>query len=171
MNCAHCGNPVNRPSGEINRALRLGNPIYCDRACAGLGRRKNYTEAEKKEIKRLYDIEYRDKNREARKAKAKEYFKRTYDPAKAAVERKKNMPRHIEYCRRPEYKVWKKNYDRLYRLRVRFGDFAEAAMLLQDIEQEVDSRSTFTERESIKGTLNKSQRRKRDYERLNCNKP
>ncbi len=43
-------------------------------------------------------MEYRRKNRAALKAKKAERHKRTYDPVKAAVVRKKRMPRHVEYC-------------------------------------------------------------------------
>jgi hypothetical protein len=39
------------------------------------------------------------------KAKKRAYFERTYDPRKAAVERKKRMHLHVAYCREPRYKV------------------------------------------------------------------
>ena len=96
--------------------------------CSGLGRRKNKTDGQKKQEKRLYDMEYRAKNREMLKRKKRAYFQRTYDPAKAAIERKQGMPQHLEYCRRPAYKEWKRDYDR--RLRAReYGPFADAHML------------------------------------------
>lgn len=51
------------------------------------------------------------------------------------------MDRHVEYCRRPDYRAKKREYDR--RLRAReYATFADAHMLLVDIEREVRSRIT-----------------------------
>ncbi len=125
---------------------------------------------EKKEAKRLYDIEYRAKNGEILKAKKQDYFKRTYDPVKAAIERKKIMPRHIEYCRRPEYKVKKQKYDEVYRAKKVYGEFWEAFLLIQNLGKEVDSRITKQEIAGINGTRNKSQTRRRNYESTHSNK-
>ena len=64
------------------------------------------------EEKRLYDAAYRKKNLAMLKAKKRAYFKRTYDPVKAAIGRKARMARHVAYCRRPEYREWKRAYDK-----------------------------------------------------------
>ena len=82
-----------------------------------------------KKAKAEYDRKYRARNRKRLKAEKAAYFQRTYDPAKAAVERKKRMSKHVEYCRQPEYKAWKKKYDKKRRL-ARFGDFKEAYAVL-----------------------------------------
>jgi hypothetical protein len=89
-----------------------------------------------KEAKAAYDREYRKKNRERLRVEKAAYFQRTYDPVKAAKERKKNMHRHVEYCRQPEYRVWKKGYDRQRKLSG-FGGFAEAFELLEALRKEI----------------------------------
>ena len=93
--------------------------------------------AQKKKEKAAYDREYRAKNRALLKAKKAAYFQRTYDPVKAAEERKKKMPQHIEYCRRPEYKAKKKLYDH-NRMRGRYdGEWLEVALLLYELQKEI----------------------------------
>jgi hypothetical protein len=87
--------------------------------------------------------------------------KRTYDPVKAAVERKKRMPRHVEYCRQPAYKAWKREYDRRYRA-AEFGEFAEAYMLAIDLNREIKGRTTNAQIKYENGCTNKSQRRERE---------
>jgi len=161
--CPQCGAAFEAETGRMNRALKIGAPLYCGRACAGLARRLTSppTEAERKEAKRLYDARRRVEKEEEIKAKKRDYFKRTYDPAKAAAERKERMPRHVEYCRRPEYKAWKREYDRRHLAEKKFGEFAEVALLLQDIEREVEQRATRYEIYRTNGTLNKAQTRRR----------
>lgn len=99
--------------------------------------------AEKKAAKAAYDREYRQKNLAKRKAQSAAWFRRTYDPVKAAIERKKNMPRHVEYCRQPEYRAYKKSYDRKRRAG-KFGPFAEAyevlLLLMSEIKRQMPDR-------------------------------
>ena len=90
-----------------------------------------------KEAKAAYDREYRRKNRARLKAEKAAYFQRTYDPVKAAKERKKKMPKHVEYCRQPEYKAWKKKYDK-HRRSKKYGEFAEAHQLLVELTKEIN---------------------------------
>lgn len=163
--CAYCGSPVQQPIGAVNRAAKAGLAIYCDRVCSGLGRRKNKSREQKVAEKADYDREYRSKNLAKIKNNKRAYFKRTYDPVAAAEHRKTRMPAHTEYCRRPEYRKWKAGYDRQHRARKEFGDFSEAAILLNDLCSEIASRSTFYERAVAKGTVNKTLERKRDYAR------
>lgn len=167
--CARCGAITLRENGHINRAKKNGNPLYCGKVCAGIGRQTQLTESEKKERKRLYDIEYREKNSEALKVGKAAWFKATYDPKKAAIERKKRMPKHVEYCQRPEYKEYKQNYDREYRAKKEYGEFWQCFLLLLSIETEVAERATPLEIASQNGTLNKRQTRKREYERAHRN--
>jgi len=75
------------------------------------------------------------------------------------------MPQHLEYCRRPEYRKWKAEYDRKYLARKQFGSFGEAAIVLNELIAEIGERSTFTERAVDKDTLNKRNTRRRDYDR------
>jgi len=152
-------------TGEVNRALKLGLSLYCDKACAGLGRRKNKSKEQKVAEKREYDMEYRRKNRALLKAKKAAWFQQSYDPEKAAIERKKNMARHVEYCRRPEYKAWKKEYDCQYRAKQDYGEFWESAVILIKLDNELDEKMSWYDRQMAKGTLNKANQRRRDYER------
>lgn len=161
--CAQCGIKAERCAGHVNRSRKIGAPLYCSMACAGLSRRlKNPpTLAEKKVAKAAYDAAYRVARSVELKAKKRAYFQATYDPVKAAVERNKTMPRHVEYCRRPEYRKVKSQYDRRYRAVKQFGPFAEAFLMLQDVENEVQHRATKYEIYSANDTLNKAQSRRR----------
>jgi len=169
INCAHCGEESEKPASAVNLAKREGNPIYCNRACAGLGRRKNETEEQKTEKKRLYDMAYRKNNRAMLKVKKAEWFQRDYDPVKAAIERKKRAHLHAAYCRTPEYRAWKKRYDRTYRAKKDYGDLWEIQILTMEIQDEVESRM---DKQTIRvetGVYNKSQRRKA-HEKSNSKK-
>lgn len=86
--------------------------------------------------KAAYDREYRKRNRERIKANHAAYFQRTYDPVKAAKERKKKMPQHVEYCRQDWYKAYKRKYDRKRRA-ARFGAFAGAYAMLRKLQKEI----------------------------------
>lgn len=158
--CAHCGKVADKTAGHVNRARAAGLNLYCNRRCSGLGRRDGKTKAEKIAEKKAYDAEYRTKNRAMLKAKKHEYFQRTYDPAKAAEYRKGRMPMHVEYCRQPEYKKWKREYDRQLRAK-EYGPFAEVYMMTLDLNREIKGRMTNEEIKWQNGTANKSQFRKR----------
>lgn len=86
--------------------------------------------------KAVYDKKYRARNKERIATRKAAYFQRTYDPVKAAKERKKRMPYHVQYCRQPWYKKWKREYDRERRSK-RFGAFAEAHKVLLMLRKEV----------------------------------
>jgi hypothetical protein len=168
--CSYCGKPVSQPAGAINRARKYGRGIYCNRECSGLGRRKNKTPEQKKEEKRLYDMEYRNRNKELLKEKKAEWFSKTYDASKAREKRKARSAWHSEYCRRPEYKEWKRHYDQKYRAKKLFGEYWESSILLIGIDKEVTERMDRVEIYAIHGTLNKKLNRRRDYERTHSNK-
>ena len=163
--CAHCGKDAAQSASAVNRARHRGSPLFCGRACFGMSRRKNKSRAQRVAEKREYDLQYRAENRAMLKVKKHEYFERTYDPVKAAVVRKKRMPLHVEYCRRPEYRAYKKTYDRQYRAQKHYGDFAECFLLVMDIRDECLRQMSDYEIRVSKGTINKRQQRKRDYER------
>lgn len=160
--CAYCRKVGDKPANEFNRARRSGLNLYCNRRCSGLGRRMGKTKAQRVAEKAAYDAAYRASNAATLKAKKREYHKRTYDPAAAAVVRKANMPRHVEYCRQPEYRRKKKAYDRKHRATKLFGPFAEAAMLVNDLNIEIRARSNRHEIKYQDGCTNKSQRRERE---------
>ncbi len=143
--------------------------MFCDRKCAGLGRRKGKTKEQRVAEKAEYDRRYREANLAEIKAKKAARFRATYDPEKAAIERNARMPWHVEYCRRPEYKQWKKQYDFDYRAR-EFGEFSEAYKFLIQIENEIDNRASRYDVAVAKGTLNKALQRKRFYVNLKRNR-
>ena len=158
--CAYCFEPHGRSVGHVNRSLKLGMLIFCDRECAGLSRRQWVSKEQRKEEKRLYDIEYRRKNRAKLKAKKAAYYQRTRDPEKERQIRKARMPKHVEYCRRPEYRVKKQAYDQRRRDSA-YGPFAEAARLAIDLNREIKGRMSRHEIYTQNQTLNKRQERRR----------
>lgn len=138
-----------------------GPHIFCSRTCSSLRRKQYKPDDQKKADKAAYDRIYRARNLRRIKRRKRDYFQKTYDPKKAAIERKKNMPRHVEYCRRPEYRKKKKRYDCHRRAHLKYGDYADCFHLLQRLDGEVSKRSTDYEIRLQQGTLNKKQNRAR----------
>lgn len=169
--CVYCSVEFDRKPGEVNRAIKIGLNLYCSKACSGLNRRKGKTVAQRKEEKRIYDQEYRRRDPVGMKAKKAAYYQRTHDPVKEAATRKARMPKHIEYCRKPEYVEYKRKYDRRYRALKDYGEFAECALLVLDIRDECLLKMTDYDIRQEKGTLSKTQKRRREYERSIRNHP
>jgi ribosomal protein L24E len=164
--CCFCGKEVEKTTGAINRANKNNLPMFCDRKCSSAN--KKTSKEDKIELKRLYDLGYR--KRPDHKQKKSESFQRNYDPVKAAAKRKETMWRHVEYCRQPEYKLKKKEYDRIYRAKLKYGELWEVAILTMKIQDEVLSRMTRYKIDLESNTLNKSQRRKRHERQINSEK-
>lgn len=162
--CAHCGKAGFKPAREITRHEKNGMRLFCNRECFGLDRRIGRTKEEKRALKSAYDAGRRLKLAERLKAEKRAYYLRTYDPAKAAVERKAKMPRHVEYCRRHEYRAKKAVYDRRHRAQQGYGEFAEAFLVLLDLETEIAARASRYDIDMAKGALNKKKRRSRHGE-------
>lgn len=160
VRCAHCRRPTEKLAGHVNRARKDGHRLFCGRKCSGLGRRKHKTKAQKVAEKRIYDMAYRAKNLERITADKRAYFQRTYDPRKAAIERKARMHLHVAYCRQPRYKAWKQRYDQQYRAR-EYGPFADAYVLAVNLNREIKSKATNYEIRIQNQTLNKKQARTR----------
>jgi len=137
--CAWCGNVSPRRAADAQRAQRIGAPVYCNRACAGLKRRNGKSVEEKRAEKRAYDGQYRERNRQILKAKKAAHYKRTADREKERQIRQKNMPRHVEYCRKPEYRAKKHQYD-IQRCSAKYGEFAECHRLLVELQREIVAR-------------------------------
>ena len=163
--CCTCGKAVKQRSSAIGRALRDGKPLYCDRTCAGIARRRQEPIAleELKARKKAYDAERRVRKHDELCAKKRAHYYANRDRilAEHAAYRAEHMARHVEYCRRPEYKAWKAKYDRQHLARRKFGEFAEAALLLRDIETEIDKRASKYDIYMQNGTINKAQTRRR----------
>jgi hypothetical protein len=127
---------------------------------------------DKKLRKAAYDRRYRKLNRERIRANHAAYFQRTYDPIKAAKERKKKMPEHVKYCRQLWYRAYKREYDRKRRAN-RFGAFADAYKVLLQLVKEVRKQMPDRfERYAQSGRqqwnpINQARRRRKLYERLN----
>lgn len=168
--CDYCGSETEKTTSHYNRAKKVGAGIYCNKVCAGLSRRNNKSAEQKKEDKRLYDLAYREKNVDLLKEKKAAWFQNSYVPVQAAIKRKKKMPYHVEYCRRPEYKKWKRQYDEIHRAKKFFGEFYESVLLLKQIDSEVSSRASKYDIGLENGTINKSQNRRREHERSYSNK-
>jgi hypothetical protein len=164
--CAHCGQPALLKASAINRAAKHGARLFCSRACAGLARRKHKSREQKVAEKAAYDLEYRERNKARIKAQKAAAYRANPNRERERAYRQANRARHVEYCRRPQYRKWKANYDRQHRAQKDFGPFAEAALVLRDLEIEISSRATRTEIYAANGTLNKSLKRRRDYESL-----
>lgn len=141
----------------------MGLSLYCNRVCAGIGRRSNKTPDQLKKEKAAYDKLHRKK--EHVKAKKAEYFKKDYkaNPDKYKKERQRRMAAHVEYCRRPEYKEYKKQYDKKYRAIERYGEYADAFLITEEIFSLIPNRE---ELKYEQGVRNKSQIRKRKWKTL-----
>lgn len=164
VRCAKCGTETDKPTGHVNRSRNIGAPVYCGRECSALAKRKFKPTMLRKIEKAAYDRQYRERNADRLRQQKAAYFARTYDPESAAVARKRGMARHVERCRDPEYREYKREYDKRYRASKDFGPFAEVAMLLQDIETEIAARASKYEIYLSSGRINKKLKRRRDYE-------
>lgn len=173
MKCPQCQGEFAPKTSRANRAAKLGLPLYCGRACAGLARRRKVplTEAERKAAKSTYDAQRRIDKAEEIKAYKAAHFKLTYDPVKAAEERKKTMARHVAYCRTPEYKAKKSEYDKRKKFEA-YGAFADAARLLEEVEREISARATRYEIYIANGRYTRSaqQRRRELWQTIRSNR-
>ena len=168
--CAQCHAMTWHEAGHVNRSRKIGAPLYCGKECAGLARRNGLSDTEKKARKAEYDREYRAENRKRLKAKKAAYYQRTRDPEREREIRKQRMHLHVAYCRRPEYRAKKHAYDRVYNAKRAFGEFWESGVLLSELEAEVLSRASRYDIDLTNGKLNKTTKRRRDYERTHCNR-
>jgi hypothetical protein len=147
--CCHCGKEYTvKNTGSYNRSIRLGLPVFCNKVCFGLSRRTNETEAEKKFYKQWYDLFIRASRSEDeywldmfQKAL---YFHMDYaaNPEKYRRWRQEKQSAHNEYCRQPKYKKYKKGYDEQYRAKKDYGEYWECAIILKNLDNEIDYRES-----------------------------
>lgn len=146
--CAYCGIIFEKPTGEYNHSVKLGLNIYCSREHSNLGRRVNETEEEKKVYKQWYDLFIRASRTEDERMlfsfQKMLLFHLDYkaNPEKYKKERQRRMPAHVEYCRQPKYKEYKKTYDEQYRAKKDYGEYWEAAIALKNLDKEIDYRES-----------------------------
>ena len=156
--CQYCGEVVQQSQSSIRRAIREGKPLYCNRSCSGMARR--VPTDQKKEAKRLYDARRQVERAAELSAQKAAYYQRTRDPAKERERRRANMGQHVEYCRRPEYRAYKADYDRQHRAE-EYGEYADAYLLLLDLEREIRSRASWCERARARGYYTRSAQQRR----------
>jgi hypothetical protein len=149
---------VQQARSAINRAIREGKPLYCDRACAGMARR--ISTDQKKRQKALYDARRRTEKAAEISFQKQEYYQCTRNPEKERERRRANRGRHAEYCRQPEYKAYKQDYD-LHRRAEEYGPYADSYLLLLDLEREIRSRATSYERRKARGYYTRAAQQRR----------
>lgn len=146
--CAYCGIIFEKPTGEYNHSVKLGLNIYCNREHSNLGRRVNETEEEKKVYKQWYDLFIRASRTEDERIlfslQKMLLFHLDYkaNPEKYKKERQRRMRAHVEYCRQPKYREYKKTYDEQYRAKKDYGEYWEAAIALKKLDKEIDYRES-----------------------------
>lgn len=155
--CPYCKNESDHKTGYVNRAKKLGVPIYCSRVCSGLARRT--TKQEKVENKRLYDIKYRNDKSDYVKQRAKLYNESPAGRAMQKRNREKFKISHAEYIKTEKYKAYKKQYDQIFVAKQKYGVFWESSIVLNKLDEEI--KPFKIENRINNGTSNKSQKRKR----------
>lgn len=165
--CEHCKKVATKSPGHVNRAKKIGAKLFCSKKCFSDSRKLEKPAEVRKKEKQEYDAEYRKKNAARRKIQKAEYFQRTYDPIAAREHRKTRMAAHVEYCRQPEYKKWKKDYDKKYLATKKYGDFWESAIILNTLEEAIPELMSKQEIRQQNNTNNKKKKRRRNYENIN----
>lgn len=176
--CAHCGTVGNKCTGEVNRAASAGYALYCDHRCSGAARtarrvRPEHGTEEWRQHKAAYDKARRDALGETLRALKREKYRRDVGErgdevhAKQKAWRDANVEKHSEYCRRPEYREKKHTYDVRRHWAGEVGEeWADAAVVMRVVEDEIDKRATKGQIAEQKGTVNKCQTRRRELEKL-----
>jgi len=162
--CDFCKLPWLKANGHINRAKKVGAPLYCCLECGYMARTSNLDLEQKRVNKRSYDVGYRSKNLEKLKARKAAYYKKTRDPEKESLKRK--TPEYKEYRRQylstAKYKNYKHKYDRVHRCKKEYGEYWEAASICIDIDIEVKARKSSYQIRLENKTLNKTLQRSRN---------
>lgn len=160
--CNHCRKRFMRAAGALNRAMRAGSPLFCSMKCSGMSRRSTKPKAQKRADKAAYDKRRREELHEelCAKKRAAYYANHEANLAKFSAKRKERMPAHVEYCRRPQYRAKKSDYDKKIRAD-EYGDFAETYLLLLEVEKEIRSRATSYERRVANGYYTRSAQARR----------
>ena len=164
LTCPNCHGGFECAIGRYNRAQTIGAPLYCSKTCAGQARRTpKPSEEERRALKAAYDRARRQQLGERLRAEKRAYYEANRDRilADMTAKRPARMAAHIEYCRRPEYRAYKSEYDKRHLARKQFGEFAEAAIALRSLETEIETKASRYEVYMQNGTINKAQTRRR----------
>jgi hypothetical protein len=168
VKCVHCGKDTEKSTGHYNRAMKLGAKLFCSLKCCGLNHRINESNDEKVFIKSLYDLFLRisrtDEEVDLEYLQNAVAFQLDYkvNTEKYKEIRRKRMPFHIMYCKQPKYKKYKQRYDEQYRAKKFYGEYWEAAIVLKNLENEIDARQAKRENK----IYNKSIKRKRLWQKM-----
>lgn len=159
-----CGKEYEKSTGHYNRAIKLNANLYCSKTCASEARRDHKSIDQKKAEKAEYDKQYRYYHREGIKAKKAEAFKKDYEanPDKYKAQRQKRYPKHLKYLQSPEYKAYKKEYDKRHLAKKQYGEFAECFLITEQIFSLIPNREIKLQM----GLTNKNQNRKRQWKIL-----
>lgn len=160
--CPQCCASFEALVGRVNRAVKIGAPLYCSKACSGLARRVEKADDQKRAEKAEYDRRRRLEKGDALKAEKRAYYAANRDRLLAVMAeyRKVRMPAHVEYCRRPEYKAKKHEYD-MRRNAEEYGEWAETWRLLLDLEKEIRSQASAYERRVANGYYTRNAQKRR----------
>lgn len=146
---------------------RSNRDQYCDRTCAGLGRRKNRTNKEKKAIKKEYDKQYRKNNQELIKKKKAAYHQKTY--SQEAAKEMRGTPKYQKYRKgylkdymTPEKVKEKAEYDQERRAKLHYGEYWETSLALVQLQKVTRSKISPYESRKERGLLNKTTVRSRN---------
>jgi len=112
------------------------------------------SDAEKKRLKAEYDKAYRAKRADYIKTRMQKYNESPAGRAMQKRNRDKFKQSHLEYCRTPEYRKWKKEYDHKYRLKKKYGEFWEAGSVLVKLNEILPSKTI----KYNQGLINKTQK-------------
>ena len=162
--CAYCGKEGTKHISQYHWSIRQGLNQYCNRKCSGLGRRTNETKEEKKVYKQWYDLFIRasltDDERDLMSLQKLVLFHLDYrsNPDKYRKWRQQRMSAHVEYCRQPEYKVYKKKYDERYKAQLHYGGYWEAAIILKNLEKSIPSRLAYKQNKFYNKSTTKRKR-------------
>lgn len=164
--CDQCGDASQKRAGDYNRSKKNGANLFCSRKCAHESRRIHKSLEQKKEEKRLYDLNRRQALGEELRKQKRAYYQRVKveKPEMLKAARQRRMPKHIEYCRRPEYRAKKHIYDRERYAKKNFGEMWESHVAIMAITEEIESRMSKYEVRLKNKTLNKSLQRSRNGE-------
>ena len=90
-----------------------------------------------KEEKRLYDIEYRRKNKKLIAEKKQIYCETVAGRVCQKKSREKRKGNHLEYCRQPEYRKYKSKFDKVYLAKKKYGEFWECMLIVNEIHKKI----------------------------------
>ncbi len=165
LNCLVCNKNYSVPTTY----LKIGRGSkYCSLKCSGFDHRNPLPDNVKKREKQLYDLAYREKNKDRIKVLKRETWLRDRDlnlcRAKLQREKRKEWIANYKkvYYSQPENKSHKANYDRERRCRLEYGEYAEAAYLTLKINDEILKHQSRFELMQAKGTINKALQRSRN---------